>query len=226
MSVKRALQNCCQQLKAQLTQRNAIKDAKSRRSKLIRYVPDVSRSLFSLLDGMRQRHEQNVDRAKLSESPHKRLRLDANVTRQIIQKLDQNQITEGTIHSLLIESIDVETPTTGTLLHMPGSTRQIFQKLDQGQITEGTIHSLLIESIDVETPTTGTLLHMPGSTKNDITAIDAVTKATTTAALLPSTALYMIPLFNFTDDTHDVKVHPLLTFRPIVPLQVAKASTL
>ena len=184
MSVKRALQNCCQQLKAQLTQRNAIKDAKSRRSKLIRYVPDVSRSLFSLLDGMRQRHEQSIDRTKLSESPHKRLRLDPNVT------------------------------------------RQIFQKLDQGQITEGTIHSLLIESIDVETPTTGTLLHMPGSTKNDITAIDAVTKATTTAALLPSTALYMIPLFNFTDDTHDVKVHPLLTFRPIVPLQVAKASTL
>lgn len=36
----------------------------------------------------------------------------------------------------------------------------------------------------------------------EVTETDAVTKATTTAALRPIDALYLIPLFNFSDDTH------------------------
>ncbi len=62
------------------------------------------------------------------KSPYKRLRLDPNVTWQIIQKLDQNQINEGTIHSLLIESIDIETPSTGTLLHVTPQTSTRSQR--------------------------------------------------------------------------------------------------
>ena len=42
-SVKRALQSCCQQLKSHLSKRNALRDIKERKSRLIKYVPDVSR---------------------------------------------------------------------------------------------------------------------------------------------------------------------------------------
>ena len=168
MSVKRALQSCCQQLRAQLMQRNAIKDAKTRRSKLIKYVPDVSRSLFGLLDGMRRRRNA-TDSEQLSGSPHKKLRLDPNISIHIIQKLDENQITEDKIHASLVESIDTEIP-------------------NDMDITD--------------------------SNENDTT--DVVAKATIAAASLPVVPLYILPLFNFDDATHDV-VHPLFTFRPIVP---------
>lgn len=170
ISVKRALQSCCQQLRTQLMHRNAIKDAKTRRSKLIRYVPDVSRSLFGLLDGMRQRRN-DIDRGVLpEESPHKKLRLDSNISSQIIQKLDHKQITEDTIHSSLVESIDTETP----------------------------------NMVDVT----------DANDNNDST--DVVTKAIMAAKSLPVVPLYIIPLFNLDDATHDIR-YPQFTFRPIIP---------
>jgi DNA topoisomerase VI subunit B len=153
-------------------QRNAIKDAKTRRSKLIRYVPDVSRSLFGLLDGMRQRR-QAFESGQVLDSPHKKLRLDPTASSQIIQKLDENQITEDTIHASLVESIDSETPNTLDL-----------------------------------------------AVSNDTT--DVITKATIAAASITAVPLYIIPLFNFDDATHDI-VHPLFTFRPIIPF--TNAST-
>ena len=169
LSVKRALQSCCQQLRSQLMHRNAIKDAKTRRSKLIRYVPDVSRSLFGLLNGMRQRHN-DIDSGTFPASPHKKLRLDPNVSSLIIQKLESQLITEDTIHSSLVESIDTETPTT---------------------------------------------LDVTATNDNDATA-DLVKRATIAAASLPAVPLYIIPLFNLDDATHDIR-YPQFTFRPIVP---------
>jgi hypothetical protein len=177
ISVKRALQSCCQQLRSQLMHRNAIKDAKTRRSKLIKYVPDVSRSLFGLLDGMRQRRN-DIDRGVLPEaSPHKKLRLDANISSHIIQKLDHKQITEDTIHSSLVESIDTETP----------------------------------QMVDVT-----------DAKDNDTT--DVVTKATMAAKSLPVVPLYIIPLFNLDDPTHDIQ-YPQFTFRPIIPFTNAEMGT-
>jgi DNA topoisomerase VI subunit B len=113
-SVKRALQACCQQLRSHLTKRNALKDAKTRRSKLIRYAPDISRSLFGLLDGMRQRKKESdgpeQSDGRIDRSPMKRLRLDPNVSKRFIDLLDQNHINEDTLHSSLVESIDTDPP--------------------------------------------------------------------------------------------------------------------
>ena len=176
MSVKRALQSCCQQLRAQLMQRNAVKDAKTRRSKLIRYVPDVSRSLFGLLNGMRQRSEF-VDSGQLPGSTHKKLRLDPSVSSHIIQKLKTNQITEDAIQASLVESIDSELPNT---------------------------------------------LNIAASSENETS--DVVTKATMAAASLPTVPVYILPLFNLDDGTHDV-IHPRFTFRPIVPFTNASIGS-
>lgn len=126
----------------------------------------MSRSLFGLLDGMRQRRNA-IDGGELLGSTHKKLRLDPDVSSQIIQKLDKSQITEDTIHASLVESIDCESPSM----------------LDVADSDETT---------------------------------NLVTRATNMAASLPTVPLYLIPLFNLDDATHDV-VHPVFTFRPIVP---------
>ena len=148
-------------------QRNAIKDARTRRSKLVKYVPDVSRSLFGLLDGMRQRRRA-ADNEPLPEIPHKKMRLDPNVSSQIIEKLDGSYITEDSIQASLLESIDSDIPNTFD-----------FTKA--------------------------------------IDTIDAVAKAKNAVASLPIVPIYLVPLFNFDDTSHDV-IYPLFTFRPIVPL--------
>ena len=57
MSVKRALQACCQQLRGRIMKRNAARDVRQRRGKLVKYVPNVSRSLHSMLFTMRSRSE-------------------------------------------------------------------------------------------------------------------------------------------------------------------------
>jgi hypothetical protein len=49
------LQSCCQQLRTHLAKRNALRDGKERQSRLLKYVPDVGRAVFGLLDAMRQR---------------------------------------------------------------------------------------------------------------------------------------------------------------------------
>lgn len=109
-SVKRALQNCCQQLRAHLTKRNALKDAKTRKSRLAKYVPDVSRSLFGLLDGMRKRHAEQDWSAAANDPPTKRLRLDATAAHQMIQRLNRREVTEASIRNVLTETIDADNP--------------------------------------------------------------------------------------------------------------------
>ena len=49
-----------------------MRDVKERRSRLLKYIPDVSRSVFGILEGMRKRkldEEEGVDRIA---SPRKR----------------------------------------------------------------------------------------------------------------------------------------------------------
>ena len=114
-SVKRSIQSCCQQLRSHLMKRNALKDAKTRRSKLVKYVPDISRSLYGLLDGMRQRHmEEGLESQHpiAPKSPSKRLKLDPAKASQIIQMLNTNQITEDVIHGALMESIETAEAST------------------------------------------------------------------------------------------------------------------
>jgi DNA topoisomerase VI subunit B len=114
-SVKRALQSCCQQLRTHLAKRNALKDAKTRKSRLAKYIPDVSRSLFGLLDGMRKRREAMEGSGARttfpeSNSPNKRLRLDPDAATKMIKRLERNEITEESIRLRLTETIDAELP--------------------------------------------------------------------------------------------------------------------
>lgn len=126
-SVKRALQGCCQQLRVHLTKRNNLLDLKQRKSKLVKYVPDVGRALFGLLEGMRKRQletggvDADVSVARrphnvtATANPSKRLRLDQSVANEVIGKLDRKEITEDTIKQRLLEAIEIqsETPNDG-----------------------------------------------------------------------------------------------------------------
>jgi DNA topoisomerase VI subunit B len=118
LSVKRALQSCCQQLRVHLLKHHAIKDAKERKSRLAKYIPDVGRSLFAILQGMRERHGELKQQpatipgdagnptTALVQSPAKRLRLDPLDAKVMIQRLEQGQVTEEGIKRSLQSAID------------------------------------------------------------------------------------------------------------------------
>lgn len=105
-SVKRALQSCCQQLRVHLTKRNALKDAKERKSRLTKYVPDVGRALFGILQGMRKRKASVSLPQPPSSSPTKRLRLDNAEAQAVITMLERGHLTEELIKEHLSEAID------------------------------------------------------------------------------------------------------------------------
>ena len=48
-SVKRALQNCCQQLRQHMLKKRALKDQAERRKNFVRYIPDVSKAILRVL---------------------------------------------------------------------------------------------------------------------------------------------------------------------------------
>jgi len=117
-SVKRALQSCCQQLRAHLLKKHAMKDSRERKSRLVKYVPDVGRALYGLLDGMRKRKAEEADQGKSSR--HKMdtsevALLDDTAARDIIQKLDRNEITEDFIKKSLVETIETHGATADDL---------------------------------------------------------------------------------------------------------------
>jgi DNA topoisomerase-6 subunit B len=103
-SVKRALQSCCQQLRVHLMKRNAIKDAAQRKSRIVKYIPDVGRSLFGLLDQMRKRHAETT--LPPSSPATKRLRLDPSSANDMIRRLNRGEITEDSIRKVLTETIE------------------------------------------------------------------------------------------------------------------------
>ena len=114
LSVKRALQACCQQLRTHLTKQQQFKDAQNRKSRLTKYIPDVGRSLFGILDGMRERHQaladgNNDDHDLPRNSPAKRLRLNQSEAASMIGRLNKHEITEDVIVKALKEAIQDET---------------------------------------------------------------------------------------------------------------------
>jgi len=117
LSVKRALQSCCQQLRTHLAKRNALRDQRERRSRLVKYIPDVSRSIFGILDTMRKRKLDEMNGGSTSLSPKKRLgrsqntpiRSEDDVDKKnagIIEKLEKDIITEKIIESHLLDAIE------------------------------------------------------------------------------------------------------------------------
>ena len=119
LSVKRALQSCCQQLRSHLTKRNTIRDQKERKSRLAKYIPDVSRSLFGILDSMRKRKLNEgqggsiLSPRKIVGSPMKRARFadpeldpDGAPAKAIMGMLERNELSVESIEQDLGDSID------------------------------------------------------------------------------------------------------------------------
>jgi DNA topoisomerase VI subunit B len=107
LSVKRALQSCCQQLRGFLAKRSALKDAQTRKSRLTKYVPDVGRSLFGILDSMRKRQaELPLSVVPTSSSPSKRLRLDRTAAQDMIRRMNRGDVSESVIATCLHAAIN------------------------------------------------------------------------------------------------------------------------
>eukprot|EP00934_Nitzschia_sp_Nitz4_P006060 Nitzschia sp. Nitz4//scaffold37_size175936//99697//101676//NITZ4_002051-RA/size175936-processed-gene-0.226-mRNA-1//-1//CDS//3329549803//6050//frame0 len=107
-SVKRALQSCCQQLRGHLQKRNALKDQKERKSRLSKYIPDVTRALYGLLDGMRTRHLES-DSGQIP-SPRKRPRRqesDSEIA-MMIRRLQDGQVSAEVITKHLHEAVNIQ----------------------------------------------------------------------------------------------------------------------
>ncbi|KAL7551483.1 hypothetical protein ACHAWF_014693 [Thalassiosira exigua] len=118
LSVKRALQNCCQQLRAHLAKRNALRDVKERKSRLLKYIPDVSRSLFGILDDMRKRkleEEEGFERPASPRkrvagmSPAKRYKSSEKDISSIMDGLSKGKLTENAIKQHLTEAVEATT---------------------------------------------------------------------------------------------------------------------
>lgn len=62
-SVKRALQQCCQQLRVKLRHGAALKERQERRQNLTKYIPNVANAVFSVLQTL---DDQPVKRLKLA----------------------------------------------------------------------------------------------------------------------------------------------------------------
>jgi len=111
VSVKKVLQQCCQQLRVHLLKRNALRNQKDRRSKLIKYIPDVSRSLYKLLQDMRKRREEYPTGENIMSSPRKRPRKEQQWQEvhvdSVLGQLEKGEITVSIIKQRLEEAVDV-----------------------------------------------------------------------------------------------------------------------
>jgi len=102
-SVKKALQNCCKKLRVHLLKRNAARDAAQRKSRLSKYIPDVSRSLYGILDGMQKRHAEDDE---ADGRPNKRRHKEE--TQLILDEVESGSITEKSIQSWLRQAVHEE----------------------------------------------------------------------------------------------------------------------
>ena len=114
VSVKRALQQCCQQLRVHLLKRNALRDQRDRKSKLVKYIPDVSRSLFELLEGMRKRRgdlASGIADPGVISSPRKRPKTEHvwedKDAERVIGQLESGRITTAVLKKSLEEAVNV-----------------------------------------------------------------------------------------------------------------------
>eukprot|EP00980_Cylindrotheca_fusiformis_P011233 scaffold2575_cov101-Cylindrotheca_fusiformis.AAC.7 len=114
-SVKRALQSCCQMLRTHLQKRNALRDQQERRSRLSKYIPDVSSALYQLLEGMRKRHQEEAEaddssNAGRNSSPRKRPRLTSNNNEieTMIGRLENGEITKEVIKKSLEDTVNIQ----------------------------------------------------------------------------------------------------------------------
>jgi hypothetical protein len=114
-SVKRALQSCCQQLRSQLSKRNAIRDAHERTKRLTKYIPNATQSIFGILDQMRERQLEKGQAINMNTSPRKIPLTEATKERiekecgYFIDRLNEKQVSEDTFRDCLLSAISAQT---------------------------------------------------------------------------------------------------------------------
>jgi hypothetical protein len=99
-----------------LAKRNALRDVKERKSRLLKYVPDVSRSLFGILEQMNKRRldeEAGLGRVASPRkqnpegvSPAKRLKSNDEHILSIMDSVVSGDITEDIIKQHLTEAVE------------------------------------------------------------------------------------------------------------------------
>lgn len=90
-SVKRVIAGCCLQLKNSLAKNLMLKDEQERKKNLVKYIPDISRSLFGILNVM-----ANEDR----------IEVDGAMKSRYIEDCRVKLLTESSIASKLQQSVD------------------------------------------------------------------------------------------------------------------------
>jgi hypothetical protein len=96
-----------------------LRDPNQRRSRLVKYVPDATRSIFGILDVMRKRKAEAEEEAEEggeiqvhSRRKNPRTVAAARISEQentrTIKQLDEEVITEDVIQSCLLEAIEAQ----------------------------------------------------------------------------------------------------------------------
>ena len=73
---------------------------------MVKYVPDVSRALFGILNGMRKRKAEWITSQDFS--PTKRMRLNLTRADVLISKLENTELSEAVIKKNLVDAIEAQ----------------------------------------------------------------------------------------------------------------------
>ncbi|CAM6127753.1 unnamed protein product [Calypogeia fissa] len=97
-AVKSVLQQCCIQLKSKIVRQQQARDRQLRKRSLAKYIPDVSRAIYDVLSIM-------------SEGPKSKRARYGDEYQDMLHKVGQEEITEGTLKQKLtqhVEQVDAE----------------------------------------------------------------------------------------------------------------------
>ena len=97
-SVRRAIIGCCQQLRVSLAQNKAKKEEQERKKTLEKYIPDVSRSLYTVLEKM----ETKRKRGEVLPGSHAK----GQEVRQLLENLQNGSLTSKSISEKLQTAVD------------------------------------------------------------------------------------------------------------------------
>lgn len=100
-AVKQAIQGCAVQLSKKISRKDAAKAAQERKGKLVKYIPDVSRAIVTMLSNI----------LKDSEQPEKKRRITSLDAGGILGQLQKKELSEAILSKKLVQhvqQIDVE----------------------------------------------------------------------------------------------------------------------
>ena len=119
-AVKHALQQCCLKLKSKLVKASKEKENAQRKKNLTRYIPDVARAVFGLLEQMKERRNEEGSESQSERSSAKAFNHSTNSSTQVaagdkkfvaakdsmIQALLGNEISEKFFQDKLLECVN------------------------------------------------------------------------------------------------------------------------